>query len=362
MLRSPQRDPDDELFLKPGVNLLVGAKDAGKTKWLSMLDYAMGDTDPPEKSFGEDLAVKYDSILIEAQIDSERLQIERRWKEEGARTKVMVNGASIPAHDFSAFLLKRLGIPLVHFPKGNPYMERGWPELSWRMLLRHVYRQEMFWSDFADQQPAVEQHACLAQFLDVASKIFPEKYGELVAKEKELQKLEAEREAFLNALGDITRELLNQQEITVTVTPDSVAASIDRLSQELDQIRNRRQGLLQEFNQQQAVVQQTQFESLKQRLARIEAERDALVRNREKTRKREQELAGYRQSLLAEVDRLGRASASTETLADLKVTHCPVCDQALHPPAGASSHCFLCRQTFRLRHLLSGGGKQADAV
>ena len=41
-----------------------------------------------------------------------------------------------------------------------------WPELSFRTLLRHIYRQQRFWSDLADKQPEGDQHACLLHFSD----------------------------------------------------------------------------------------------------------------------------------------------------------------------------------------------------
>ena len=49
-------------------------------------------------------------------------------------------------------MLDRLNIPVIKFPKGNPQDEKSWLELSWRNLLRHIYRQERLWQDIADKQ------------------------------------------------------------------------------------------------------------------------------------------------------------------------------------------------------------------
>jgi len=100
--RSPEVMSSDTLVFKPGVNLIVGEKDSGKTKWLSMLDYLMGETDKPENVFGDDLAKKYNIVTAEVEIAGETLKLERRWKEEGAKTKVWINGAGHNAADSNA--------------------------------------------------------------------------------------------------------------------------------------------------------------------------------------------------------------------------------------------------------------------
>jgi len=41
----------ETLEFKPGVNLIVGEKDTGKTKWLSMLDFLLGDSGSRRHNF-----------------------------------------------------------------------------------------------------------------------------------------------------------------------------------------------------------------------------------------------------------------------------------------------------------------------
>src|SRR5579871_6746694 len=121
------------LHFQPGVNVITGEPNSGKTKWLQMLDYALGDTGEPENAFGEELADKYETISLTVDIGDKQHHIERRWKEPGKKTKMLVNEDWINASDFSEYILKELEIPQLHFPKGNPFAERAWPELSWRM-------------------------------------------------------------------------------------------------------------------------------------------------------------------------------------------------------------------------------------
>lgn len=149
----------EELSFTEGVNLLVGPPNAGKTIWLRMLDYLFGDPDKPEDSFEAGLADKYVAMAAQMEIGEDTLELERRWKEPGVRTKTFVNGKGYSSGEFSDFILKELDIPVVFYPKGSPYAESSWIRLSWRTLLRHIYRQERFWGDIADKQLEFEQHA-----------------------------------------------------------------------------------------------------------------------------------------------------------------------------------------------------------
>jgi hypothetical protein len=101
------------------------------------------------------------------------VRLERRWLEPGAKTKVFVDGKGFSTGEFQDWLLEALNIPLLHFPRGNPMSGQTWPELSFRMLLRHIYRQQCFWGDLADRQPEPEQVACVLQFLGIAEKLIP---------------------------------------------------------------------------------------------------------------------------------------------------------------------------------------------
>ncbi len=139
----------EALTFLPGVNVLVGSPNTGKTKWLQTLDHLLGDPTSIDATFDEQLLAKYDSATVELLVGDECLYVERRWKEAGGKTKIFVNKEAMPAREFQHLLLGKLGIPLLHFPKGNPLSGQTWPELSFRMLLRHIYRQQRFWSGIA---------------------------------------------------------------------------------------------------------------------------------------------------------------------------------------------------------------------
>src|SRR6266850_1320835 len=182
--RSPEIGVEDRLIFEPGVNVIVGPPNTGKSKWLRMLDYLFGNDGKPEEIFGEDLANKYQSVRMEIGVAGEDWTVERQWREIGLRTKINLNGEVMDIKQASDVLMEKLNIPLVHYPQGSPYGPRTWPELSWRSLLRHMYRRQPLWSDLADSQPDSEQHACLMQFLGIAQYLFSKEFSELIAKEK----------------------------------------------------------------------------------------------------------------------------------------------------------------------------------
>lgn len=76
--RSPEQGPEDRLVFEPGVNVLVGVPNTGKTKWLRMLDYLFGDDGTPDEVFGDDIAAKYQSVRVSLTVAGQDVVIERR--------------------------------------------------------------------------------------------------------------------------------------------------------------------------------------------------------------------------------------------------------------------------------------------
>lgn len=60
--RRPETGPEDHLELTDGVNVLVGEPNTGKSRWLQMIDFILGNDDDAPSAFGEALANKYNSI------------------------------------------------------------------------------------------------------------------------------------------------------------------------------------------------------------------------------------------------------------------------------------------------------------
>lgn len=337
----------EELDFEPGVNVLVGPPNAGKTKWLQTLDFLLGDTgdNPFEGAEETGLSEKYDAARVELAIGAETFRIERRWREPGAKTKVFVDDDSMPVREFQQWLLEQLGIPRLNFPKGNPMSGQTWPELSFRMLLRHIYRQQRFWSDLADKQPEGEQHACLMQFLGLAEKVFTEEYGELVSLKLLAERLKASYDTYGTALEALAHDVLSEPDLSVGVSAATVRAAGARIAEEIESLRNQRAGLIASARDQALApehrgraselgeVRAASLVALEEHRLRLDDASERLV-----------DLKRYRAELNTEFERLDRAEEAGRLLADLRITHCPACDQTVRQVSIHEHECFLCHQ------------------
>ena len=70
----------ESLNFIPGVNLLVGRPNTGKTKWLETLDFLFGDLgqNPFGEADGEGLFTKYDAASAKIRIGEDEYWISRR--------------------------------------------------------------------------------------------------------------------------------------------------------------------------------------------------------------------------------------------------------------------------------------------
>ena len=82
----------EDLDFAAGVNVLVGAPNTGKTKWLETLDYLLGDPDEHPFAGAEEagLDAKYGTARTELVIGNETFCVERRWHQARAKSKIFV--------------------------------------------------------------------------------------------------------------------------------------------------------------------------------------------------------------------------------------------------------------------------------
>lgn len=337
----------EHLDFEPGVNLLVGPPNTGKTKWFQTLDFLLGDDgqNPFEGAEETGLDKKYDAAGANIVIGEESFRIDRRWRKAGAKGKVLVDEKEMAAVDFQHWLMEKLGIPVLHYPKGNPMSGQTWPELSFRSLLRHIHRQQRFWGDLADKQYEGEQHACLLQFLGVARILFSEDYAELVRLKMDSQRLRARRDQYGQTLEELTREVLSEPALGVNVNAQSIRSAQERVHADIEALQHKRIALLSDAKSR-AVdkSEQSRVSTLGKRRADLVAQIDALQGELRETADRLKGLRRDRIDLGSELERITRASDAGDVLSDLRITHCPACDQPVIQQHTASGDCFLCHQ------------------
>lgn len=360
LVRSPEQGPEDRLTFTTGVNVIVGMPNTGKSKWLQMLNYLLVSEDAPADVFGEVVAAKYSSLKATITLAEESLEVERQWDSNTPKNRIFVNGEATNIKEFLLDVQNRLGIPVLHYPQGNPLGQRTWPELGWRSLYRHMYRRQQFWSDIADRQPESEQHACVLQFCGLAEKLFSEEYGKLVEKQKRIIELQAQKEHFLDTLSQVSKDLMSADEIGVGLTPQSLDTARTRVQSEIEQLQKERQTILAEL----AVKVQAsstgtdapeRLDKLTEELANLEGRGEQLRVAMERNQARLAEMVVYRQSVEQEAGRLERAMKAGNLLADLKVTHCPACDQPVTPQS--SSDCYVCHRPMPTSHAAASAAR-----
>jgi hypothetical protein len=218
-------------------------------------------------------------------------------------------------HAFTMQLMDALRIPVLHYPQGNPYSPRAWPELGWRSLYRHMYRRQSFWTDLADRQPESEQHACILQFVGIAELLFSEQYGKLVGLEKEIDRLQSSREQFVAMLREVSRELIDERELGVALTPDYISVAIQRQEAEIAALQARREAilraLLDETAKQEAngpnQVSKDVVEEMTQELADLRGREESATVAIGRTNDRLAELRKHRGLISEELGRMERA-------------------------------------------------------
>lgn len=341
LYRESANGEKETLHFDQGVNLIVGSPNTGKTVWLKMLDYLLGDNGGPETAFDEDLVEKFVAIGAQIDIGDEKLNIERRW-DEGPKTKVRIGEATYTSKEFSNLWLEKLEIPIINYPKGNPYAERAWTSLSWRELLRHIYRDERFWSDIVPKQPEATSHAALALFLGLEDRLFSPILGKLVNKQKELYQARARKDSFEETVDQIAKELMSEQDRDEHLTALTLNARIKALEEQVTT-------LLQEREE---VLASNQTQRPDPTLSALMSERADLLISLEQAQKQGR-ILGERldevENLIIvigkERDQLVRASVAGSAFSDLKITHCPACDQKLPTrDSTLTDDCFLCHQ------------------
>jgi hypothetical protein len=348
--RFPQQNKNDCLIFKPGVNVLVGPPNTGKTQWFKLIDYMFGNVDPIEEELSEEIIEKYDYASMQITIAGQQLCIERHWKDVGLVTKTILDGEPLGKNEFNEKLLSLLNIPIVHYPQGNPYGSRSWPTLSWRSLLRHIYRQQRFWNDIADKQPDSEQHACLLQFLGLAKYVFSDEYGSLINNIRKINELKLKKEQYLSMLQEISVEVIGSDDLSVAITQPSIDFASNKLQSQIDVLRNKRQSIL--SSNLEEVSRQTNGQpllKLGEDLVQLNSKRSELINALDKTETRINELEGYLILLKNEIIRIERAEIAGNILSPIKITHCPACDREIQSSEPDSERCILCKRPLQTK-------------
>lgn len=335
--------PDEEIEFLPGVNVLVGPRNAGKTTWLRMIDYAFADPDTADKALGTLIAGKYTSLEVTISIGGETYTIGRNWKEKNAKTKITLDGQFMDLKEFNDFLFKKLQWPEVVYASGDPYAEKTWKTLGFRMPFRHMYRQARFWADFVQQQQPADFYACIMLFLGLAEKRYPSETGDIVKANKEIDRLTYKKDNLVEMLTQVSQRLGSAKDVGNTPTMETLDKAIEFYQSEILEITESKNVLLLGTSKT-VEPADTISDDLQKLWSEANEKKAALTNEAERNRERWREVEQYRQKIYQERDRLDRTLAAGAVLTGIKITHCPACDQTVDASIDLEDQCYLCHQ------------------
>lgn len=334
----------EELLLQPGLNVITGPANTGKSTWIRMLDFLMGEPDSAHTKFNEVIVAKYRGVGIAFSNNQQFYTLERVWSDDGQKSKFSLNGEAINVDAVQDIFLEAANIPKLRYPQGNPLSDRQWPSLSWRSLLRHIYRRQNYWSDLVPGQLDTERHACILQFLGIAENLFSEELAKLADKRREAQRLLTKKEALDSTVSFLAPELGGGDEFAAGMTKDGLNDVLKKLSEDSRSLIQKRATVLSNLNKSRA-HDNSRIELLRRR-DKISEHIGVVARSVVSHQERLSDVVRYKESVQQEIDRLSRATTAASIFGAIRITHCPACDQKVADKIVSQSpgSCFLCEQ------------------
>lgn len=160
----------------------------------------------------------------------------------------------------------------------------------------------------------------------------------------EAMNLKARRDQYSQTLNDLAVDLLDTDDVNLGVNEMTILGAQQRLRNAVDKLHEERASVLEEASTKAIPYdRRSRVEALS--FARAQALEALTTVNQRQgaANERLKDVLRYRKDLSDEIDRMARAADAGEILSDLRVTHCPACDQALKT-AHAPDHCFVCHQ------------------
>jgi len=316
---------------------IIGGRNSGKTTLLRTIDYLFGDTDSAAKALGAEVADRYSALSLDLMLAGTSHQIERRPNDYGYAGKVFIDGEEMRADQFSDWILTELGWPIIKIPKAqNPKYASTTVSLSFRTLLRHIYRREDSWSDFAYKENELHRRAVLRYFLGILDVEADLGEFEAAQADREVLELTARVEEASESASFALQSVARRLGLDVT-TWDEADNAMVVLREGVESIQEERLrttaeiGALDGYNNELTLA----YEALSNEIA---ATAEA-VADIQATRRTYEESAGI---VRGEVTRLGRANTAIDVFADVPVKACPACGQDVTHKTAEPGCCFLC--------------------
>ena len=336
----------ETLLFTNGVNLLTGEPNAGKSTWVRQIDFVLGkEANVMEMFVDPEVSKKYQKIILKVIIADQEVEFSRAPLDVGLATKIFINETPYSPSEFSQEILKLLSIPSdIKYPKGNPYTTQ-WVSLGFRSLYRHLYRKEDGWGDLADKQPISEQFASQFLLLGIADKLYSKESSSTITKQKRLTELESRKEQFTELISQVAKEMSSKETfMTNSINARVLGEMINDLNKQLNEIQLKRDDILRNRLEK---IESTnkEFEiNLSASRAKYYQERDEVSKHIAQFQKKVKDFSEIHTSIIEEISKIKRTKKSG-IISEMRVTHCPACDQNISADSNTVDSCFLCKQS-----------------
>ncbi|KAB8178338.1 hypothetical protein [Microbispora catharanthi] len=342
----------EEYSFRPvGLNVLTGVRNSSKTTTLKAIDYVFGDRGGVIDALGSAVADEYVEISLVVALNGTIRRIRRNLRRPNIG-KVFVDDIELSAAAFSGFIMNELGWPSINIPKGISALTASEViPLTFRSVLRHIYRNEDSWTSFANQEHEYLRRAVISLLLGFARERYETNEFELNQARKRLTEAQAVQRDVNSSTDRAVEAISTQLGIPVVHDVGELSRAQNELGAELDRAYARRTQLASEID---SLIGNTSSANsdtpgYDRTLASQYEEASKLLRlAAEDVVNLEQLHAEYTSShamVTAELARMDRLIASVEAFDALPVRVCPACEQAVDPRRPhALDACYLCTQ------------------
>jgi hypothetical protein len=342
-------ETDDYDFTHAAMTVLTGPRNSSKTTTLKVIDYCLGDRDSVAQALGAAIEEKYVALSLDIAIDGSHHRLSREFS-FGRRGKIRVDeGIDLAPPELSNWLLQQLGWPVMSIPLGrNPSTATQQTPLSFRACLRHMYRREDSWTEFAYKEEEFLRRAVVSLFLGFAPSRYETAEYEFGRAQRQLAAAEAVYRDVLASTEEAVQAFVTQLALPPIVDIDSLESVQNELQQHVIGLQAERNALAdaatgttaQRSNQAPGLDPALPHEL--ERAASDAAAAAELVASLERVLEEHQR---SRFLILADIARLSRLLDASEVFDEVPVTVCPACEQAIDPERSHDhAVCYLCGQ------------------
>jgi hypothetical protein len=322
-------------FRTAATTVLTGPRNSSKTTTLKVIDFCLGGRGSVAEELGAALEDKYVALAIDIAIDGNRHRLTREFG-FGQRIRIQIDDEPDPptAADLSDWLMRRLGWPQLQIPLGrNAATATQQTPLTFRALLRHVYRREDSWTDFAIREQEFLRRAVISLFLGFAPQRYETAEYDLGRAQRDLASAEAVERDVLASTDEAVRAIVTQLELPPVIGTDSLSGVRAELADALAHARARRDSLTAAASRAaQAGDEVAGLDpQLPQQLEQAAAQAAAAA---EQAADLSRIVAEHERSLSlvgADMARMARLVDAVDAFDELPVRICPACEQAVDP-------------------------------